>query len=89
VLRYRLPDTTSIRLLLRHRFDREKPEKLIALSREALQLLPEQERAIRSVNSLNIGYAHLVLAILKAELAYKKPWRMVGRGNPYAAIYEI
>jgi LuxR family maltose regulon positive regulatory protein len=67
----------------------EKPEKLIALSREAQQLLPEQERGIRSVNALNIGYAHLVLADLEAaELAYKQALEDgLAGGNLYAAIY--
>jgi len=44
----------------------ETPEKVIALSRDAQQLLPDQERGIRSVNSLNIGYAYLALADLQA-----------------------
>jgi LuxR family maltose regulon positive regulatory protein len=67
----------------------EKPEKLIALSRKAQQLLPEQERAVRSVNALNIGYAHLVLADLEAaELAYQHALEDgLAGGNLYAAIY--
>ncbi len=44
----------------------EKPEKLIALSQEAQRLLPEEEKAIRSVNALNIGYGYLALADLQA-----------------------
>ncbi len=67
----------------------EKPEKLIALSQEAQRLLPEQEKAIRSVNALNIGYAYLALADLPAaQLAYQQTLEdgMAG-GNLYAAIY--
>ena len=44
----------------------EKPEELIALSQEAQRLLPEEEKAIRSVNALNIGYGYLALADLEA-----------------------
>ena len=67
----------------------EKPEKVIALSREAQQLLPDQERAIRSVNALNIGYAYMALADLQsAELAYKQTLEDgLAGGNLYAAIY--
>jgi LuxR family maltose regulon positive regulatory protein len=67
----------------------KKPEKLIALSRRAQQLLPEQERAVRSVNALNIGYAHLQLADLgAAELAYQQALEDgLAGGNLYAAIY--
>jgi LuxR family maltose regulon positive regulatory protein len=67
----------------------EKPEKLIALSNKAQQLLPEQERAIRSVNGLNIGYAYLALADLPAaELAYQQTLEDgLAGGNLYAAIY--
>ncbi len=67
----------------------EKPEKLIALSHKAQQLLPEQERGIRSVNGLNIGYAYLALADLPAaELAYQQTLEDgLAGGNLYAAIY--
>ena len=67
----------------------EKPEKLIALSQEAQRLLPEQERAIRSVNALNIGYGYLALADLQAaELAYQQTLEDgLAGGNLYAAIY--
>ena len=66
-----------------------KPEELIALSQEAQRLLPEHELAIRSVNSLNIGYAYLTLADLKAaELAYNQTLKDgLAGGNLYAAIY--
>ena len=67
----------------------EKPEKLIALSQEAQQLLPEEEKAIRSVNALNIGYGYMALADLQAaELAYKQTLEDgLAGGNFYAAIY--
>ncbi len=67
----------------------ERPEPLIALSREALRLLPEGERAIRSVNGLNIGYGYLVLADTQAaELAYRQTLEDgLAGGNLYAAIY--
>jgi LuxR family maltose regulon positive regulatory protein len=67
----------------------EKPEKMIALAQKALQLLPEQERAIRSVDSLNLGYAYLALADLQAAaLAYEQALEDgLAGGNLYAAIY--
>jgi LuxR family maltose regulon positive regulatory protein len=70
-------------------FGREKPEKLIETSQKAQQLLPEDEKAIRSVNALNIGYGYIVLANLSAaERAYQQAFKdgMAG-GNWYAAIY--
>jgi len=67
----------------------EKPETLMALSQEAQQLLPEHEKAIRSVNFLNIGYANLVLVNLPAaEVAFTNTLADgVAGGNLYAAIY--
>ena len=64
-------------------------ERLIALSREAQQLLPVEEKAIRSINGLNIGYAYLALGDLaKARLALKQAQEDgVSGGNYYAAIY--
>ncbi len=66
-----------------------KPEELIALSQEAQRLLPEDEKAIRSVNALNIGYGYLALADLPAaELAYKQTLEDgLAGGNFYAAVY--
>jgi len=50
-----------------------KPEKLIETSQKAQQLLPENEKAIRSVNALNIGYGYTALADLPAaERAYQQ-----------------
>jgi LuxR family maltose regulon positive regulatory protein len=67
----------------------EKPEKLIETSQKAQQLLPKDEKAIRSVNFLNIGYGHLALADLPAaEKAYKQAFEDgVAGGNFYAAVY--
>lgn len=67
----------------------ENPERLIALSREAQRLLPEDEKAIRSVNAMNIGYGYLVLADLEAaSLAFKQTLEDgLAGGNLYAAIY--
>ena len=66
-----------------------KPEKLIETSQKAQQLLPENEKAIRSVNALNIGYGYTALADLPAaERAYKQAFEDgVAGGNWYAAIY--
>jgi LuxR family transcriptional regulator, maltose regulon positive regulatory protein len=70
-------------------FGGEQPEKLIETSQKAQQLLPEDEKAIRSVNALNIGYGYAVLADLPAaERAYKQALEYgVAGGNWYAAIY--
>ena len=67
----------------------ETRERLIALSREALLLLPAEEKAIRSINNLNIGYAYLGLGDLEAaSLAFEQALEegLSGR-NFYAAIY--
>lgn len=70
-------------------FGGEKPEKLIETSQKAQQLLPEDEKGIRSVNALNIGYGYTALADLPAaERAYKQALADgVAGGNFYAAIY--
>jgi LuxR family maltose regulon positive regulatory protein len=67
----------------------EIPKKVIALSQEAQRLLPEQEKGIRSVNSLNIGYAYMAEADLQAaELAYEQALDDgLAGGNLYAALY--
>ncbi len=67
----------------------EKAEKLIETSQRALQLLPEDEKGIRSVNALNIGYAYLALADLSAaEKAYRQAFEDgVTGGDFYAAVY--
>lgn len=68
----------------------ENPEKLIETSQKAQRLLPEDEKAIRSVNALNIGYGHLALAALPAaENAYKQAFEDgIAGSNWYAAIYS-
>jgi tetratricopeptide (TPR) repeat protein len=67
----------------------KKPERLIALSQEAQRLLPVEEKAIRSVNAMNIGYGYLALADLEAaSLAFKQTLDDgLAGGNLYAAIY--
>lgn len=70
-------------------FAGEKPGKLIEISQRAQRLLPEDEKGIRSVNALNIGYGYAALADYPAaERAYQKAFEdgMAG-GNYYAAIY--
>jgi LuxR family maltose regulon positive regulatory protein len=67
----------------------ERPEKLIEASQEAQRRLPEDEKAIRGVNALNIGYGYIVLDDLSAaEKAYKQAFEdgVAGR-NFYAAAY--
>jgi LuxR family maltose regulon positive regulatory protein len=67
----------------------QKPEELIALSQKAQRLLPVEERGIRSVNAMNIGYGYMALADLEAaSLAFKQTVEDgVAGGNYYAAIY--
>lgn len=67
----------------------EEPERLIALSQEAQRLLPEDEKAIRSVNAMNIGYGYLALADLEAaKIAFTQTLDDgLAGGNLYAAIY--
>jgi LuxR family maltose regulon positive regulatory protein len=67
----------------------DDPERLIALSREAQRLLPEDAKAIRSVNALNIGNRYLALADLEAaNLEFKQALEDgLSGGNFYAAIY--
>ncbi|HLO16602.1 MAG TPA: AAA family ATPase, partial [Anaerolineales bacterium] len=69
--------------------DGEEPGKLIATSQRAQELLPEDERGIRSVNALNIGYGHMRLGDLSsAEKAYQQVVEDgVAGGNWYAAVY--
>ncbi|MCC6568900.1 MAG: AAA family ATPase [Anaerolineales bacterium] len=64
-------------------------ERLIETSQRALRLLPEDEKAIRSVNALNIGYGRLSLADLAAAgEAYERTFEdgIAGR-NFFIAIY--
>jgi LuxR family maltose regulon positive regulatory protein len=67
----------------------DEPERLIALSQEAQRLLPEDEKGIRSVNAMNIGYGYLALADLEAaRIAFTQTLDDgLAGGNLYAAIY--
>jgi LuxR family maltose regulon positive regulatory protein len=67
----------------------KKPERLIALSKEAQRLLPAEEKAIRSTAALNMGYGYLALADLEvASLAFIQALEEgLSGGNYYAAIY--
>jgi LuxR family maltose regulon positive regulatory protein len=67
----------------------EEPNKLIATSQRAQELLPEDEKGIRSVNALNIGYGYMRLGDLpSAEKAYRQVVEDgVAGGNWYAAVY--
>lgn len=63
--------------------------KLIETSQSAQRLLPEDEKAVRSINALNIGYAHLSLADLAAAAeAFDQTVEdgIAGR-NFYVAVY--
>jgi len=67
----------------------ETRERLIALSREAQRLLPVEEKAIRSINDLNIGYAYLGMSNMEAaKPAFEQALEegLAGK-NYYAAIY--
>jgi LuxR family maltose regulon positive regulatory protein len=67
----------------------KNPDERIALSKEAMRLLPEEEKAIRSVNALNIGTRYMVLADLQAaSLAFEQALEDgLAGGNYFAAIY--
>jgi LuxR family maltose regulon positive regulatory protein len=67
----------------------QTPEERIALSQEALRLLPVEEKAIRSINALNIGVAYKSLADLPAAGQALRQVLEDGLsgGNYYAAIY--
>jgi LuxR family maltose regulon positive regulatory protein len=62
---------------------------LIALAREAQRLLPVEEKATRSVNAMNMGYAYLAQADLEAaSLAFRQTLEEgLSGSNYYAAIY--
>jgi LuxR family transcriptional regulator, maltose regulon positive regulatory protein len=67
----------------------QEPQKYIALSQEAMKLLPEGEKGIRSVNAMNMGYGYTGLANFEAAgIAFKQTLEDgVSGGNLYAAIY--
>jgi LuxR family maltose regulon positive regulatory protein len=83
--------TASIRpfLLQRPALTGGEPERLIALTQEALRLLPVEEKAIRSVNALNLGYGYLELGNLEAaSLGFQQALdEGLSGGNLYAAIF--
>lgn len=66
-----------------------RPRELIAISQEALRLLPQEAKAIRSTAALNVGYGYLALADLEsAGRAFDQTLNDgVSGGNYYAAIY--
>lgn len=76
-------------LLQRPALSGEKPEELIALAQKAQRLLPVEEKAIRSVNAMNIGYGCLALGDLEtASRAFTQTLEDgLSGGNIYAAIY--
>jgi LuxR family maltose regulon positive regulatory protein len=65
------------------------PQRAIALTRRADDLLPEDELGIRSVNGLQAGNAHLALGDLPAaQAAYEETFDMAhAGGNLYVAAY--
>lgn len=67
----------------------EEPGSLIATSQKAQKLLPEEEKGIRSVNALNIGYGYMRLGdISSARKAYRQVVEDgIAGGNWYAAVY--
>jgi len=67
----------------------EEPDKLIATSQRAQELLPKEEKGIRSVNALGIGYGYLRLGdISSARKAYQQVVEEgIAGGNWYAAVY--
>jgi LuxR family maltose regulon positive regulatory protein len=66
-----------------------RPLKLIAVSQEALRLLPPEAKAIRSTAALNMGYGYLALADMEsARRAFDQTLEDgLSGGNFYAAIY--
>jgi LuxR family maltose regulon positive regulatory protein len=65
--------------------------QLIELSERANDLLPKEDRAIRCVNELNIGYARLEMAELEeAKRAYRLAYEHgLQGGNHYAAVFAV
>jgi len=65
------------------------PERLIETAQKAQQLLPQDEKAIRSVNAMVTGNGYMALANMpEAEKAFKQTFEDgVAGGNFYAAIY--
>jgi LuxR family transcriptional regulator, maltose regulon positive regulatory protein len=76
-------------LLPAHAGIAKNTENMMALVRESQRLVPSHEKAIRSVNAMNMGYGYLALADLEAaRLAYHQALEDgLSGGNYYAAIY--
>lgn len=66
-----------------------EPQKMLELAEQAQRLLPENEKAIRSVNAMSIGNGCTMLGDLPAaERAYQQALdEGVAGGNFYAAVY--
>jgi LuxR family maltose regulon positive regulatory protein len=66
-----------------------RPLKLVAVSQQALALLPPEAQAIRSTAALNMGYGYLGMADLEAaSVAFFRTLEDgLSGGNYYAAIY--
>jgi LuxR family transcriptional regulator, maltose regulon positive regulatory protein len=64
-------------------------QMVIALSEDAQRLLPDAEKALHSVNAMNIGHGYLAMADLEsAGLAFEQVLEDgLASGNYYAAIY--
>ncbi|HJS20743.1 MAG TPA: LuxR C-terminal-related transcriptional regulator, partial [Anaerolineales bacterium] len=69
--------------------NRAEAGKLIEMAQRARRLLPENEKAIHSVNALLIGYGHVALAdFAPAEKAYAQAFEDgIAGGNFYAGVY--
>jgi LuxR family maltose regulon positive regulatory protein len=67
----------------------EDAKDLIELAQNAQGLLPQDEKAIRSVNAMIMGNAYMALADLSAaELAFNQTFEDgIAGGNFYAAVY--
>ncbi|UCF96606.1 MAG: hypothetical protein JSV89_15715 [Spirochaetaceae bacterium] len=65
--------------------------QLIALSERANSLLPKEDKAIRCMNELNIGYARLEMAELaEAKRAYRLAYEHgLQGGNHYVAVFAL
>jgi LuxR family maltose regulon positive regulatory protein len=65
--------------------------RLIELSERANDLLPKEDKAIRCVNELNVGYARLEMAELgEAMRAYRLAYEHgIQGGNHYVAVFAL
>jgi LuxR family maltose regulon positive regulatory protein len=67
------------------------PQALIALSREALRVLPESERTARSVDTINVAHAYMAMSEpVLAEAAFEETLRLAQEaGNGFSAVTAI